>query len=392
MEMEPRAIARRFAALLTLLAIVGSGCSVTPDNESRPIADISTVTLGEPLALPTRAEQVLLPVRTSDAQWVEVDPDREDLCVAAIVGVVAERSCSRGVDFAVHPDSVIWATGAESLFFTSDIFSGRDEPDIWEFSIGERRLTNLTDDNTDELFVERASIDVLPFTSEAGELHFFTFSRGQSVLSTVDADGRVRVLRDIDLVGSPGPVIHPVGSDRFVYVESDRDLGASLVVLDLGQRTREQIIVRSVDDPFIAAAGQGVAVIGDVQSIITGTGTGGFQLVHLDTGSGHELDLGAASGPPTFAFAPDGSSLLALTRHRDTGEHQLLGFQRDESGTVSGPFGIAPGGFLGRDSDDRPRTPRFTLTPIRIAWTDDNRLLVPTQDDMVLVFDLLEPR
>ncbi len=375
-------------AVFALLFLAACSGDETPGDSSR--IDLATAVVGDPVEMP--AERIVLPPGSTSARWVEVAD--EQVCAVTLIAVKPSRECftwTTSLDYG----SFHWSPDGATLYFTEDFRFRFDEPDIWSFDSAGGVLTNETDDGTDEAFGDRSRLDTSPFTNDAGELHFFTLGRdpNRTGLSMIDSDGTVRPLPGISLLGArPSGVIHPVGADRFLYSGFTSEDGRDVVLLlDLGSGTTSEIEVRRIETPIIVGAAPGIAIVVDLEKVQRfGDATLEFLDLELDGERIRNVDLGAIDPVylPTVGFSPDGSALVAIVRPIGDDDLQLIGVQRTVTGEFGEPVTLAPAGFLGTNAQGRARFPLTNRSLPRIVWTDDDQLLIPTDDDVMLVFDL----
>jgi len=376
---------------LCLVAAACSGGSEADEDAAALSIDIATATVDGPVSFPTDG-QVIVPPGTTGLRWIERSDDQ--FCVATVEGSDLTRECFPWDD-SIDVNSFSWSPDNSLLYFTPDFIRRFDEPDIWSYEAATGALNNLTDDGTDDASDERAVFDVAPFVSAVGTPYFFSLDAnfGDPELSSLEEDGSVRSIPGVALTrGTPVGPLHPVGNDRFVFQSFIGPGGAPLIVLDLEAGQAAEIELPLFDLPIVLGSGSGAAVVADNEAIQRFEDIE-LELVDFDTDGGavdvERLDLGLPEPfvPPVIGFSPDGSAMVAAVATEDDA-HRLVGAQRDESGRFGDPVEIAPPGFLGTDDDGRPVFPRtFGSLPV-LVWTDDNQLMIPTGDG-VLVLELL---
>ncbi|MEO1062145.1 MAG: hypothetical protein AAFZ07_12050 [Actinomycetota bacterium] len=371
------------------LAVALVACSDDGGGASPADAELSVV---EVIELPAPAFSTLQISPEGDA-WAQLAGD--ELCVAP---VGAEPSCEPLGD--LDPQSFSFRADPLRLLATDDVFVRFREPDVVEVDVASGATVRLTDDGVDEL-VDGAVIDVQPFEGPGGRVHLFrsTTRLGDEyrfVVARLDDDGAVEEVDGLRLVPDRVPLgpPRPIGDDRFVMSAADLSDGEELVVvLDLGLGTIEPVDTGGIRDPKVVDTEPGRVLLMDLQSFRRLDETNPFFVLDIGTGRLEQLSSTPDDERTMLAagFVPGGDAVavaMAPLFDRDSGLGALVVHPLDDTGALGEPVTIAEGDdFLGVDDDGDVVTPIGTGWGTELVWTTNDRLLLATSEQQLLVFD-----
>ena len=172
-------------------------------------------------------------------EWIASNRETEICLLNTSIGSVSPDSGC--VEFAgsISLGSLAWSPDESAIAFHHDLFRLGQEPDIVLLDIPSQSTGVLTDDGVDD--AETGTIDITPFFSEDGTLHFFRLEGDPFSPKIIEFGETPTPLDDLEFVGIPSSARRDPLGGGIAVAATGRDGFNSLVTIDLVERTTTSV-------------------------------------------------------------------------------------------------------------------------------------------------------
>jgi hypothetical protein len=307
--------------------------------------------------------------------WIAANRESKICLLDTSIGSVsADAGC---VEFAgsISPGSLAWSPDESTVAFHHEVFRSGQDADIVVLDIPSRRIEVLTDDGVDD--AETGTIDITPFFSEDGTLHFFRLDSDPFSPTIIEFSDTLTPIDDVEFEGLPRSTQRdPIGGGIAVAsARPDGGNGFLSVTIDLVKRT-STLAESEAFRWFIDVSG-GRALIdlagipevdGPRAAVIDLWGTAESQPVPSASTDSDRSVVG-------FGLSPDGTEIIMIIEHQtDPAGHQLAVAPILDDGSV-GPLSVIATG-----PEFAPNNNEVTIRPHGLGWLNE---IVWTQDRIV---------
>ena len=303
-------------------------------------------------------------------EWTASNRETEICLLNTSVGSVSpDAGC---VEFAgsISLGSLAWSPDESAVAFHHDLFRNGQEPDIVLLDIPSQSIGVLTDDGVDG--AETGTIDITPFFSEDGTLHFFRFDGDASSPNIIEFGETPTPLDDLEFVGIPSSARRDPLGGGIAVASTGREGANSLVTIDLVERTTTPVETEAFRQFIDVNGGRALIDQAEIPEV------NGLRAAVVD------LQGAAASQPVPSASAtsdravvgtglsPDGTEIIMIIEHlTDPSGHKLVVAPIFNDNSV-GPLGvIATGQEFAPNHDDVTIRPHGLGFQSEVVWTQD---------------------
>ncbi len=357
---------------------------------TEPPIEPGSVTIDEPIAAAVDAPQMTAPsvvefagLPLSDiavspsGRWIAINRDTQICLLDTTVGSTRSDEGCVEFDGPIGPRSLAWSPDESTVAFHHD-WPLLVDSDIVVLDVATRSLEVLTDDGTDDL--ETGELDVAPFYSDDGTLHFLRAAPDPS-LNLPERPFNVVEFRNAPVVLDGVVVEHlprsarqdPGGGPVVIEVTQRSERFPSIAVIDADARTSTLIdggIDRINGRPILDVAGKRALIAQGPVAALSGVRAA---LIDL-TGAASPQALPATSSESDRAvggvgLSPDGTAIVfIIVDLNDPLGHELAVAPILDDGSI-GPLGvIATGEEFAPNNGDKTIVPGGLGIQREVVW------------------------